>query len=216
MLFLGAAAARADIVVSGTGKVIAVPDLANIFIVVDTHADTAAEALEANKAAMARLFKLLKPFGIAERDVQTTDLGVNPIYRHSKNGAPVLVGYGITNQITVRVRKLPDTAKVLGALLKEKTIQVNGVTLAVADPEKLLDDARARAMAQAHHKAQLYAKGAHARLGSVKSISEQFAVPQLEWRLAPEAVKAAVLLPPGEKELSITLNVVYKIGDDQD
>jgi uncharacterized protein YggE len=211
MLCMGAAA-RADITMTGTGKVIAVPDIAHIFLVVETHADTAETALEANSAAMQRLFKLLKPFGIAERDVQTTDLGVNPIYRHPKSGAPVLVGYSITNQITVKVRKLPDTGKVLGALLKERTIEVSGVTLTVADPEKLLDDARVRAMAQAHHKAQLYAKGANARLGGVKSIAEQFAVPQLEWRLAPAAVKSGVILPPGEKELSITVNVVYAIG----
>src|SRR5262245_59950471 len=113
------AAARADISVTGNGKVTVVPDIAYITLAVVTDGATASDAMDANSAAMKKLFALLGRLGVEERDVETTHFSVSPKYRHPKDGEPVLIGYTVTNQITVKVRKMNDTGKVLDALVKE-------------------------------------------------------------------------------------------------
>jgi uncharacterized protein YggE len=209
------AAARADITVGGTGKVTVVPDVAYLTLGVVTDGGTASEALDANNAAMRRLFALIARFGIAERDVETTGFAVSPKYRHPRDGEPVLTGYTVTNQVQVKVRRMGDTGKVLDALVKEGANRVSAVTFAVADPEKALDEARARAMADARRKAGIYAQGGQVSLGPVQSISEHnVAAPQ--WRYAAEAFlgakDAGVPLAQGEKELIVSVTVVYAVG----
>jgi uncharacterized protein YggE len=205
------AAARAEIAVTGTGKVVVVPDIASITLAVVTDGSTAAQALEENNAAMRRLFKLLGDLGIAERDVQTSHFGVTPRYHQVKDQPPVLVGYTVTNQVTIRVRKLGDTGKVLDSLVKAGANQVSSITFAVADPEKQLDQARALAMANARKKAEKYAAAAGAAVGKVLRISEQQFAPQMEWRYDLKAA-ASVPLAPGEQEVTVNVNVVYEIG----
>src|SRR4051812_31869601 len=66
--------------VNGHGKISAVPDQALINVGVATQAPTAQQALAANSEAMATLQALLKERGVAAKDVQTTQIQVNPQY----------------------------------------------------------------------------------------------------------------------------------------
>lgn len=218
VLLASGTAARADITMAGTGKVTAVPDIAHVTLMIVSQGETSAKALEANNEAMRRLFELLARFQIVERDVQTTQFAISPVHQQVANSQPVLVGYVVSNEVNVTVRKIADTGKVLDAMAKAGMSAVSGVTFAVADPEKLLDEARLKAIQQARHKADLYAKATDSPLGPVKAIAEQQAVPQLEWRLPAAALKGdgAVLdnltKAVGEKELSVTVTVVYEIA----
>ena len=65
---------------SGTGNVKAVPDTASINAGVVTDARDAKSALAANSAAMTKLFGQLKQAGIAERDIQTSNFNISPVY----------------------------------------------------------------------------------------------------------------------------------------
>src|SRR5687767_10921528 len=71
---------RTTISVTGTGRVSAAPDVAEINLGVVTQASTARDALRANNEAMARLVGLLKERGVAAKDIQTTNINVNPQY----------------------------------------------------------------------------------------------------------------------------------------
>ena len=98
---------------SGHGEVRATPDIAYVTSGVVTQGATAAEALAANTKAMTDLFAALKDSGIEDRDVQTSNFSVQPRYNFSNNQAPKMVGYDVSNNVTVTLRKV-DT---LGALL---------------------------------------------------------------------------------------------------
>lgn len=216
-LLVGVSSARADVTVTGSGKITVLPDIAYITLAVVTDGATAAEALDANSAAMRRLFKLLEALGIAERDVQTSQFGVAPKYRRVKDGEPVLIGYTVTNQITVKVRKLDEAGKVIDALVKEGANRVSGITFAVEDPEKAMDEARAKAMADAARKAGIFAKGGNVTLGSVKSINESHNAPALRWHYELQAApfKDGVPFKPGEQDLTVHVTVVYSITGGQ-
>ncbi len=74
-------------------------------------AETASEALSANSAAMTEVLAALKEQGIAEKDLQTTDFSIQPKYKQETRTdgtyeAPVIVGYTVSNGLTVRVRDL--------------------------------------------------------------------------------------------------------------
>jgi uncharacterized protein YggE len=212
-LLLTVSAARADITVSGTGKITVVPDVAFISLAVVTDGDTAAGALDANGTGMRNVLKRLAQFGIAEADVQTTHFGVRPKYRHAQNSEPVLIGYTVTNQISVKIRKLTHTGEVLDGLVKEGANRIDSVTFTVSDPDRLLDEARARAMAHAKRKAEVYANGGEVSLGKVIQITESHDAPSLQWRFeGAQATKGEVPLAPGERELSVQVTVVYATG----
>ena len=82
------------------------PDMATISLGVQTENPTAAEALKANSARMTQVIAALRKAGIAERDIQTSGLNVNPQYVYEQNQPPKLNGYQASNQVTVLVRDL--------------------------------------------------------------------------------------------------------------
>ncbi len=213
-LLVGVSSARADIIVTGNGKVVVVPDIAFLALAVVTDGPTAAEAMDANSEAVRRLFAMCKSLGIDERDVQTSSYSIQPKYRYPKDAEPVLIGYTVSHQITVKVRKLSEAGKVIDSLVKEGANRVQSITFAVSDPQKAMDEARAKAMADALRKAEIFAKGGKVTLGQVKSISEQQPAPPM-WRfeLDQGAKGSDVPLAPGEKELDVHVTVVFKIAD---
>src|SRR5687767_13365208 len=91
---------RLDVV--ATGEVNRVPDIARINAGVVTQAPTATEAIRQNAARMASVVAALRAAGIAERDIQTSTLNLNPNYRYAENQPPQLVGYQAVNEVSVR------------------------------------------------------------------------------------------------------------------
>ena len=87
-MLLSAGVAHADdspprtISVTGSGSVQAAPDMANITIGVSTVAPAARAALDANNAQTTKMFAFLKSAGVADKDMQSTNLSVSPQYRN--------------------------------------------------------------------------------------------------------------------------------------
>src|SRR5262249_22136477 len=87
-----------------------------------------------------------------------------------------------------------------------------GISFGCSDPEKLLDQARARAVAEARKKAEIYVKGAGGALGQVLTISEGHSAPWRQVRYEHQAGKADALpIAAGEQEMSVSVTVIYAI-----
>ena len=210
---LCAGLASANITVTGTGKVVYVPDLGILSAGVVTDGKTAAEAWQANAVVVKKLFAALKRLGIDPREVQTTGLGLSPRYVHRKDQEPLLVGYSASYNLSVKVRKLDQFGGVLDALVDNGANRNVSISLGCADPEKLLDAARVRAVAEARKKADIYVKGAGAALGQVVTISEGSVSPWRHYRFDAAARLAGAPLPiaAGEQEMSVSVTVTYQI-----
>src|SRR6266852_7881564 len=88
----------AAITVSGEAHISVPPDLAEVDGGVTSEAKTAREASEANNAAMGKVLQALKAAGIAEKDVQTSRLSLQPQYANQNRPGPnVVVGYRASN-----------------------------------------------------------------------------------------------------------------------
>ena len=207
---------------SGTGEVKAVPDTASISAGVVTDAKDAKSALAKNSTAMNKLFKQLKAAGVADRDIQTANFNISPVYAPYNPKKPVpqhqrIIGYKVSNGVTVRVRKLAR----LGALIDEMTVaganRMNGISFFVDKTDNLLEQARKKAMADVRRKADLYASGLGVELKRVLTINENVSRPgrpRPVYRglaMAKDSAREAAPVAAGEQELSVTVSVSWEL-----
>jgi len=201
--------------ISATGEVTRVPDLAIISAGVVARATTAAAALQETADKMDRVVAALKRAGIADRDIQTTQISLNPEYRYPENQAPQLVGYTASNQVTVRFRDIRASGKILDALVAEGANQINGPTMTIEHPEQALDEARARAVATGRARADVYARSLGMQVARVVSISEGGGYynppPPPPAPMMATAERAYSKIEPGEQKLQVSLSMVFEL-----
>lgn len=202
-----------SITVTGTGEVLAKPDMARVDIGVVTQADSASAAVRQSNQAVEGLLRTLDKHGIAEADIQTSNFNVAPQYDYDRPGqAPQLTGYRVTNQLHVAVRQITDLGALLDDAVTAGANQIYDVTFAISDAESLTDSARRRAMADARRKAALYAHEAGAGLGAVLRIEETVdstPVPQMGFAAMAEA--KAVPIAAGQQPLRQQIRVSFAL-----
>lgn len=215
------AAGHTLLTISADGRTSRVPDLAVFSAGVTTQGKTAGDAMSANAAAMTKVFAQLKKTGIADKDVQTSAINLNPIY-----GQPVIdpqgqmiqeariIGYQAMNMISVKQRDLKGFGKVLDALVASGTNQINGPSFEMNDPATAQDEARVNAMKAARARADLYAKAAGLRVVRILSISEGGYSPPLPVMYAKAGLADAASTPvaAGQVEASVSVNVQFELA----
>jgi uncharacterized protein len=201
---------------SGHGEMRMAPDMAFVTTGVLSQGVTAADALAANTAAMNALFAALTGAGIAEKDVQTSNFFVQPRYNFQDGKAPELIGYDVSNTVTVIVRKIGDLGPLLDKVVQAGSNQINGIGFEVSKPDAALDEARKLATADATRKAKIYAEAMGVGLGRVMSISEgvnyQPPMPMARSKvMMADAAAAPVPVAAGEQTLSVDVNITWEI-----
>lgn len=201
------------ITVVGSAQVDAAPDLATITAGVEARASSAAEALASNATAMSAVVKALSEQEIAPADMQTSQLSVEPVWATdsgSDGTPPAVVGYSATNLVTVRVRRVDDLGAIIDALGKAGANRMFGIGFDLADQTPAFDSARERAVADARHRAELYARAAGVKLGSVMRISESSGGPG-PMMLRAEAMASDMPVSAGSVTVSAQVEVVFAI-----
>lgn len=207
--------AGTELDISATGTSTRTPDIATISAGVVTQAARAGDAMAANTKAMSATVAALKHAGVADRDIQTQSINLQPQYRYGDNQPPVLTGYQASNRVSVRLRDLKGAGGVIDALVGAGANQIDGPTLSVEHPEAALDEARAKALATARARADLYAKAAGMTVRRIVRISESENAPPIVRPMAMMArAKGADSTPveAGEQELSVNLSVVFELN----
>jgi uncharacterized protein YggE len=205
--------ASANVSVNGTGKVTYAPNLVYVSTGVSSDGKTANEAWKKNEEAVKKLFEVLKTFGIDPKDMKTTGLNITPRYVAHKDQEPELVGYTASYDLSVTVRQLDDAGRVMDGLVDGGANRHMGLAFGHSDVEKMLDEARVKAAADARKKAEQYVTAAGGSLGQLLTISEGQAYAPQYFAYERDA-KAAPGLPiaAGTQDLSVTISVVYAIN----
>ena len=192
------------------------PDVATISTGVVTQAADANAAMRANAAQMDKVMGAIKTAGIAERDIQTSGINLNPQYKYVENQNPTITGYQASNTVNLKVRDLAKLGKVLDALVASGANQINGPSFEVDQPEPGYDEARRNALDKAQARAAMYAKTLGLRVRRIVSISEGGGfrppgpVPMMA--MAARAKAEDTSISPGETSLSVNLDVVFELG----
>ncbi|MGQ0486382.1 MAG: SIMPL domain-containing protein [Hyphomicrobiales bacterium] len=221
---IAAPAAMADetrpprtISLTGHGEVKLAPDMALVAIGTVNQAATAAAALAANNASMAAVMAELKAAGIVEKDMQTSNFLVQPRYDYGNSTQPPrLVGYEVSNTLTVAVRNLDALGALLDRSVASGSNRIDGISFQFADPDAALDEARKRAAADAVRKARLYAAALSVNLGPILSVSESAGLPppplpmQMK-TMGAEAMSAEVPIARGEQTVAVDVGIVWEI-----
>ena len=201
--------------ISATGEVSRVPDVAIISTGVVTRAATATAAIQQNSERMDRVRAALKRAGIADRDIQTSSLSLNPDYNYQQNQPPKLTGYQASNTLSVRFRDIGQTGKILDALVSEGANQISGPNLTIDKPEAALDEARVKAIASGRARAETYARALGRRVVRLLSVSESggyAAPPPMPMAVYARAERdSSTSIDPGEQKLQVSVSMSFEL-----
>jgi uncharacterized protein len=206
--------AEARIIVVGEGSVTVAPDYARIRSGVTTNAKTVKEASDANSKIMSSIIATLADAGIAKKDIQTSQFSIEPVYASSTPpGGAKVSGYRVSNQVHVTIHEIAQVGDILDRLVKAGATDAGSIAFLVSDPEKARDQAREAAIANARHKAELYARAAGLNLGRVAWITEgsdfQPIAPAMRRLAAPAQ---PVPIESGEDTITARVTVGFDIG----
>ena len=221
---------------SAEGESRRVPDVAMFSAGVVTQAETAAVALQSNSRQMEAVVAALKRAGIADRDIQTSAISLNPRYSNPERDAqirarqlgqpyvppedtsPRIVGYDARNTVQVRVRDLGAMGRVIDTLARVGANEINGPNFTLDEQDAALDEARAEAIAKGRARAELYARAAGMRVARILSISEgggYYPVRQIMVtgsRAAPSAPPPPPApVEPGELSLGVNVSMQFEL-----
>lgn len=194
-----------------------VPDIATISTGVVSQAADANGALRGNAEQMTKVVAAIKAAGIADRDIQTGGVNLNPQYRYGENVPPTITGYQASNNVNLVVRDIGKLGKILDALVATGANQINGPTFDVDKKDAAYDEARRAALEKAQGRAEMYAKTLGLKVRRIVSISEggsRSNPPPMMFAMAGREQKMAADTPieAGETALSISLDVVFELG----
>ena len=205
------------ITVTGEGKVSAAPDMAVLTLGVTAENAQADLAMQEMREGMAAVLARLEAAGIAERDVQTSGLSLDPRWsdRRESSEPPRIESFVASSQVTIRLRALETLGGLLDGLVEDGANDLRGLHFALQEPQPLEDDARRAAVADAMRKAALYAEAAGVALGPILSISEQGGVQPRMMRaeMAAFAADAGMPVAAGELEVAAVVTITYALGE---
>ncbi|MEM7461495.1 MAG: SIMPL domain-containing protein [Pseudomonadota bacterium] len=207
--------------VSGQGEEFLAPDMAILTLGVLREAETARAALDANSAAMKDVVAAMREAGIEDRDLQTSNFSVQPRYVYPKQQrdgtqeAPKIVGYTVSNQLTVRIRDLSKLGSVLDTAIGLGVNNDGNIRFTNDDPSAAIDTARENAMKDARNRAETLAGAAGVKLGQILEISENFSQPRptpiSRTIRSTEFAAQSVPVEAGENRYSVTVQAVWQI-----
>jgi uncharacterized protein YggE len=200
------------ITVVGHGQANAIPDTASIQMGVQSEAATAREALTDNNTKMAALITKLKELGIAEKDIQTSNINIYP--RYDNEGRDVL-GYQVSNTVTVKIRNVNGAGALLDQVVDAGANSMSGIAFMVDDAKALEQQARDQAIADARARAESMAQTAGATIGQVLSITENIGsappMPLMRQEAKAMATDAMVAVQPGEQTIAAQVQITYEL-----
>lgn len=202
--------------ISAEGSVERTPDIATISAGVVTEAPTAAAAMRDNASRMSTTVAALKAAGIADRDIQTSSISLNPQYRYEEGKAPIVTGYQASNQVSVRFRDIKRAGAILDTLVAKGANQINGPAFSIERADAVLDEARVDALRKARARADLYATTAGLKVKRIISISETGGYappPPPPYPMVQMARDKSVesFIAPGEQKMSVTVSVSFEL-----
>lgn len=203
--------------VTGTGRVTLTPDRASFSVGVQTVGPSLAAASQENAARMTAILAALRKAGATDRELRTTGLSMYPQQSAEPGKQPRIVGYQVSNNVTVTRNDVATIGALLEAAAQAGANTVSGVNFTVSDSARGRDTGLQAAFADAKAKADVLARAAGRSVGRALAITEGGAsmppVPMPMYRRAEMAQAASYAAPveSGAEEIAFTVSVVFEL-----
>ena len=208
--------------VSETAMMPHAPDTAFVTFGLETTGKSLAEAQKRNSATMSKVMDRLRDLQIERERIQTSSFTVSPQYRPPPNrptdvpaASPEIIGYVVSNMVTVEIRVLDKVGTVIEEALKAGANNFQGLHWGLRDEQSVRLHALKQAAAKAREKAAVLSEALRVKLVRVLSVSEggQMIRPAAPIaRMAMEASAGDVPISPGELKIEATVTLVYEIA----
>jgi len=213
---------QSTISVSGTGRVLAQPDMVKMSITLSNIAQTTKIAQEAVNKMVKQAMKILKEANIENKNINTDWLSFHEETEYNEEIKKwILIGQKAQQEITFSIEDIDGNNEKASRII-DKLIQINGIRLGstyfcVKDPTEYFIKAREFAYKNAFEKASQYAELSNLKIIKVLSISEDgiHHVPQRSYEDAnyapsmPEDEDCRTELPVGELEIRTHIAVLF-------
>ncbi len=217
--------------VSGEGKAIAVPDIAQLTISVISEGGKNLSDLQKDNTQKANaITDLMKSKKIDAKDIQTQSYSVNPRYQYfncpppKSNGEssvcppPEINGYTISQTLLIKVRELNSVGDIISGAVDKGANTISGPEFTIDDPTLLEHKALVEAIGRAKEKAQKLSEAGNYKIGKLLSISEESNRPYPYPSVtaygmsggSPE-LKSAPSIQAGSQEIKVNVTLTYEI-----
>lgn len=205
------------ITVEAQGKVNAAPDVAETTMGMIAEGKSVAEAQEKNTAVMNKLMGRLKDMGVASGDIRTSNYSVYPQYNYTEEKGQELVGYQVSQQVTVKIRDVSKSGAILGLAGEVGANSVSGLSFVMDDPDAYRAEARMMALRKARQKALVLSRALGVRIVNVASYTEyEGGVTPMYKAMPMEMGRGGGPAPvpdiaPGSSDVVMNVQVTYEI-----
>lgn len=216
--------------VSGEGKIIAIPDVAQFnFSVLTQGGKNIADLQQENSQKMNNAIDFLKNNGIEDKDIKTQNYNLEPRYQHftcpqgktSKPCPPAeIVGYSISQTISVKIRNFDAISEVLSGIVESGANSVSQLSFTVDDPTALQNQAEEEALTKAKKQAEMIASVAGFKVGKLVSIDPSSFYPVTNFKRGFSEMSdygmgmGGMMSPsiePGSQEITANVTLTYEI-----
>jgi len=219
--------------VSGEGKVVAVPDIAQLsFGVLTEGGKNLADLQKENTDKVNRVIAFLKENKVEEKDIKTQFYNITPRYQYfscpslvsveegirtpTSCPPPEIVGYTINQSVLVKIREINKAGDIIAGVVDNGANTVSGPSFTVDDPTELQNQARSEAITEAKGKAKAIAKAGGFRLGNLISLEDVFSPQRISTSFYEEfdgkgGDSGNPVIEPGSQEISVNMMLVYEI-----
>ncbi len=224
--YIGTKETPNTIQVTGDSEVFAAPDIATISFTARGEGSTTKIAQGKEAEIVNKAIDFLKGKGIAEKDIKTSNYNAQPKYDYgtvvcSKNYCPSpqprIVGYETTQTVDVKVRDIDAVGDLLTGIGSTGVSDLSGPNFSIENEDKLKDQARSEAIAEARDRAEKLAHDLGVDIVRVTNFQESgggfpmyYAKDALQsaGAVAPQANPA---IPAGENKITSNVTITYEI-----
>lgn len=203
--------------VSGEGSVFVQPDIGVVSFSVESEAKDVASAQRDSAAVINNAVKFIKNAGVEDKDLKTTSYTINPVYDYPK-GRREFKGYQVRQSMELKIRDLSKTGSILSGLASLGVNEVGSLVFKVDNLDKVQEEARQKAIADAKEKAKMLAVSLGVRLGKIVSFSEFGGGPPTPVFYADAfgkggdiSASAVPATPTGENEIKSSVSISFEI-----
>ncbi len=210
-----------ELKVGGSGEVSVLPDLVTIELGVETRNQSSNAAAAENAELMNKTVNALLTAGVKKEEIQTSQYRLT-MPSESEALIKALANieepseYVAISSVTVKMNATADVGRIVGAAISAGSNKVKSVSFGLKDAGSAEDEALAKAMDNARHKAEIMASSAGVKLGRVMDMSESYSS---YYGLAESVVFAAdgttsdltIPLEPRAVKVSAKVSITYEI-----
>jgi hypothetical protein len=215
---VGTSAEQNTLDVSASSTASADPDIADIFVTVETISDTAAKAQDQNAATVGSLRMALQGSGLV-KEVTTNSYNIYPdISYDPESGRSIVNGYIVSHSLKISTESMTGVGKILDVAVANGASTVDYVSFSLSETkaESLKQQALASAASKAREEAKKLAAASGVTLGKPVWVTENsyYQQPQTYYGGAKLAMESAAptQVVPGEIEVTATVSINYEIA----